>query len=57
VNNQKIDIFLDQKRALQRASQLSNTPYYIQSLERNIERVEYKLDLLIEKLDKIIEAN
>lgn len=31
--------------------QLSNTPSYIQEINRNIDRLEYKLDLILKELN------
>jgi hypothetical protein len=59
MNDYKIDIINGQKAGLiglagqaERGNYLSNTPYYIQGLERKIDRLEYKIDLLVGEMNK-----
>jgi hypothetical protein len=62
MNDYKIDIINGQKAGLiglagqtgqaERGNYLSNTPYYIQVLERKIDRLEYKIDLLVGEMNK-----
>lgn len=55
MDRDKIDIALGQKRALEGYGQsnLSQVPYYIQNLERKIDTIEYKLNMVLEKLHNI----
>ena len=46
------DIAIQQRMAAQSGQGLSSTPYYIQSLERKIETLNYKLDLILKKLEE-----
>ena len=56
MNDYKINIKTAQEAALSgqagRGNYLSNTPYYIDALERKIGRLEYKIDLLISEMNK-----
>ena len=42
----------DQNRMTGNTLGLSNVPAYIQDLQTDIQRLEYKIDKLIDKLDK-----
>lgn len=50
----QLRILMDQRNAAEGRSSvgLSSTPNYIQHLERRIDTLEYKLDKILEKLDK-----
>lgn len=41
----------EREKALSRNLYPSSTPYYIQELERKIDRLEYKLDLILAVLE------
>ncbi len=48
------DIFSREKAAFDNNNgRLSSFPYYIQELERKIATIDYKLNMVLEKLNKI----
>jgi hypothetical protein len=50
MKDQEFGMFSAQNRAVQqRGSGLSNVPYYIQELQRQMDRIEYKLNTLLEQ--------
>jgi hypothetical protein len=40
-------------RVKPQANFFSNTPYYIQNLERKLDGLEWKVDLLLKELEKV----
>jgi hypothetical protein len=48
-DDEKIDMFLAQKRVAQQFGDLRSTPYHIQALSLKLDRIEYKLNLLLEQ--------
>jgi hypothetical protein len=42
-------MFLAQKRAAQQFDNLNSTPYHIEALSLKLDRIEYKLNLLLEQ--------
>lgn len=48
MDNSELDVMLAQRRGLQSIGiREDSTPYYIHNLERMLNRIEYKLDLLL----------
>lgn len=48
----KIDAMLQQQAPINKSHNvLSTTPYYIQELDRKMDRIEYKIDMLIKGLE------